>query len=181
MKDPTLEEMQEFSARLNELINNEKYVEAKKMLSEEFEIYPEEYFLVSMLSEVSLYLHEYSAALSYSEEAVRLCDTDFLVIFNYAWALVSNKKYREALKWCNKINSTRASVIAMDSEGARWARALKYDASYLTAVCHFHTGEKEKAVKELYFLLKKNLFKGCCPHFKKEEIEKTIEEFKKKM
>ncbi len=167
---------QRFSNKLNSLLRLNKFTEAREILLKEYKKYPDEYFLLTMLSQVCNRLNDYPNALYYSYRAISLDNEDILVIYNHIVSLVNNEKYEEGLKWSCNILEKSLNQISNNGEGIRWAKSIRNDTLYFHAICLYHSNQKKDAIASLIQLLRQRK-SGIYSDLSKSQILDTLEKY----
>lgn len=166
--------MQEVSNIINCYLDQNRLFDAKKILQDELKTYPNEYWLLTTLSNVFYELKDYNSALEFSERALSIESSDYLVINNHACILsVMEGKEEEAIELFKKIIFTELDKIAFGKygEGIRWAKSLVNDCRVRLALVYLSINEKLRAMKYLDDHLA-NRERGVFSNFTKKEILK---------
>lgn len=170
----TYKHKNDISNVINNYIDNNNWLDAKKTLQDELIIYPSEYWLLTTLANVYYELKDYKTALEFSEKALLIKPTDYLVLNNHACILsVTEAKEKEAIEFLEKIILTDLNEIAYgdNGEGIRWAKSIVNDCRVRLALVYWSINEKEKALQYLNEHLEKRE-KGVFSNFSKKEIIK---------
>lgn len=170
----TEKHMQEVSNIINCFLDQNRLFEAKKILQDELKTYPNEYWLLTTLSNVFYELKDYNSALEFSERALSVESSDYLVINNHACILsVIEGKEEEAIELFEKIIFTELDKMAFGKygEGIRWAKSLANDCRVRLALVYLSINEKLRAMKCLDDHLA-NRERGVFSNFTKKEIMK---------
>ncbi len=177
----TDEHMLEISNVINDYIENERWSDAKEILEKELLKFPNEYWLLTTLSNVYYELRDYEAALELSEAAFKIEPSDYFVLNNHACILsVIEGKEKEAIMLLKNIIDTDLNKIAFGEhgEGLRWAKSLVNDCRVRLALVYSSINENDKALKYLNEHIEKRK-RGVFSNFSKKEVFKkkqTIEE-----
>ena len=160
-----------FSNKLNDLFEEDKWLEAKAILEEEKEKYPNEYFLVTSLAKVCYNLKLYKEALSYAEKAMEIEPNDVLVIYDYGCALSALDRNEEAIKQWDRIIEMDIKEVAYGDfgEGLKWAKSIINDSRYRKAICSLEIGDKVEAKKLIETHLT-NRQRGVYSDFTKKQV-----------
>lgn len=170
----TEKHMQEVSIVINSYLDQNRLIDAKKILLEELNTYPNEFWLLTTLSTVFYELRDYNSALEFSERALSIESSDYLVLNNHACILsVIEGKEKEAIELLEKIIFTELDKIAFGEygEGIRWAKSLVNDCRVRLALVYLSINDKLKAMKYLDDHLV-NRESGVFSNFTKKEIMK---------
>ena len=170
----TFKHKQETSSLINKYIENDRWLDAKRILESELVTYPTEYWLLTTLSNVYYELRDYKKAFEFSEKALSIAPFDYLVLNNHACILsVLDGKENEAIKLLQRIIRSKLSKIAYGDhgEGMRWAKSLVNDSRVRLALVYLSNNEKTKALKYLNDHLE-NRERGVFSNFSKKEIIK---------
>jgi len=162
---------EDFSERLNALFDDEKWEEAKKLLKQEINKFPDEYFLLSSLSKVYFNLKQYENSLIYSEKAIEIEPNDPLVVYDYCCALSAVGRYSEAISQLNSIIAKDINEVAYGDhgEGLRWAKSIINDSRYRKAICLIELDEFEVA-KEIIIEHLSKRERGVYSDFTKKQV-----------
>jgi tetratricopeptide (TPR) repeat protein len=170
----TEKHMQETSGVINDYKKNNRWLDAKRVLEEELIIYPNEYWLLTTLSNVLYELKDYNSALEYSEKALNAEPSDYLVLNNHACILsVIEGKEKDAIELLERIIFTDSNKIEFGNhgEGMRWAKSLVNDCRVRLALVYLSINEKAKAIEYLNEHLEKRE-KGVFSNFSRKDIIK---------
>lgn len=166
--------MQKTSSIINDHIGHNRWLDAKNVLQKELIIHPNEYWLLTMLSNVYYELKEYDSALEYSEKALTAEPSDYLVLNNHACILsVIDGKEKDAIELLERIIFTDLNKVAYGNhgEGLRWAKSLLNDCRVRLALVYLSINEKNKAINYLNEHLEKRE-RGVFSNFLKRDIIK---------
>lgn len=139
----------EFSAKLNVLLGNEKWEEARKLIEKEIVKYPEEYFLHTSLAKVYFNLKSFDKAFNSALKAMDIEPNDPLVIYDYACTLYSLDKFNDAASEWNRIVKQDIGEILNSEfgEGVKWVKSIVNDSRFRMALCYIELGNKIKALE----------------------------------
>lgn len=166
-----------FKKKLEDLKAQRKWQELIVFLEENSRLYPNEYFIFTILSEVYCKIDNKEKALATSERAMAIEDRDILVLYNYAMSLVLNNRYSEAIVVFDRILNKRLKTVAYGhyGEGIKWTRSIFNDSRYLKGLCY----KKLDNHKEAYRLIKLHLSRrkrGIYSDFTRRHVLKTLNE-----
>lgn len=136
--------------KLNEQINNlldqEQWPQARKLLEEELKKSPEDHWVLTQLGVTYYEQRRYQKALQFflaSREIVPDCP---LTLWNLAGALDALGKSTSAVKiYTGLLKSKKSAKDDSCWESKAWTDALKADCMYRLGVCFQHLGRKQKA------------------------------------
>ena len=171
-------EMPAFQTTLDSLKSQKNWDELRDFLQEKAELYPDDYFILSQLSQVYGKLDDDRKELYYSQKAMELVpDDDELVIYNHGRALQDNEMYSEALPYFNMILEKSIEEIAYSEhgEGMKYAKGLYNDSLYMKGVCHMELGNKEEALHYIQLHLS-NRQRGQYSAFSRQEVIQCLNE-----
>ncbi len=167
--------MIEFEKKVEPLIKESKWQEARMLLFEAIKIYPDEYFLYSRISLTYYEEKNYKEALSYSSIAFSMEPKDPVVLWDYAGALSMTDQEEMAIKIWKQIIDMPLEELAYGvfGEGMRSAKSLYNDTLYRIGYCYFsinnfglakkflekHINNRRRGIPSLYTLssIKKEL------------------------
>lgn len=135
-----------FDSRLNQLFQEEKWTDARKLLERELEKNPASHWLLTQLG-VTLYeQRKYRDALEMFLASLRIVDDCPLTLWNLAGAMDALGNHAKAIKiytWL--VESKRTAKDDPCWESNQWTDSLKADCAYRLGVCFEHLGKKEQA------------------------------------
>ena len=167
--------MRETSDCINEFIQSDNWDQAEELLLKNIDLFPDEYWLYTTLSEIYSGKREYEKAFIYSKKAMEMNSTDILVIYNYAEGLLRFDKTWEAIKLFNRIINTDIEVIAYGKygEGMKYAKSKINDSIALLGYAYYDLKDNKRAQK--YFTQHlENRKRGIYSDFRKKQIEKAF-------
>ena len=167
-----------FQATLNYLRAKRNWDELRDFLQEKADQYPEDYFILTELSQAYRFVDNSRQALYYSQKALELVpDDDELVIYNHGMALQDNEMYSEALPYFNMILEKSIEEIAYGEhgEGMKYAKGLYNDSLYMKGVCYMELGNKEEALHYIQLHLS-NRHRGQYSAFSRQEVIQCLNE-----
>lgn len=173
---PSLEKMKDVSEDINEFIKNRDWSGAINLLLCNAEIYPDEYWPNTILAQMYMNKKQYDKALHYGSKAMDMNPDDYLVIYNYADALMYNGRLEEGIALMKKIVDENIFEIAYGpyGEGLKYAKRLVGDSLASIGYAYLEQGDVEKA--RMYF--KKHLAqrqRGIHSSFRKKIIERELD------
>jgi tetratricopeptide (TPR) repeat protein len=140
--------MNEKNKKLNQLLDNENWKEARNLLKKWLKIEPNDHWLLTRLSLTYYEDRNYKEALKYAKKANSLNPNCPLVLWDLACALYGKNKYYEAIKIWKKIISKGENKIAYGicSEGKKWAQSLINDSIYRIGFSYKKLGKYSIAI-----------------------------------
>jgi tetratricopeptide (TPR) repeat protein len=134
------------SLQINELFQQEKWLEARKLLEAGRERDPQNHWLLTQLGVTFYEQFEYEAARGIFLDSLKILKDCPLTLWNYAGTLDALGKHDEALPiYAWLIQSNRTAQEDPCWESAEWTARLKADCAYRVGVCFRHLGKKEEA------------------------------------
>ena len=171
---------EEFSINLNELIDDEDWELATKLILEALDKFQNEYYLWSMLAQMNYNQEKYIEALKFNKRAYLIEGNDPLVLYNYASSLAMfDNSIEEAVKIFTKILNENIKEIAYGEfgEGMKWARSIYNDSLYKLGECHLAMNNKKKAKQYITKHLE-NRSRGIYSDFSKKGVIKKLKQLR---
>jgi tetratricopeptide (TPR) repeat protein len=136
---------------INQLLNNENWEKARNFLFNWLEDKPESHWLLTRLATTYYEERNYIKALDYSEQALKIAPHCPLVLWDYAGTLDMLKKNEQALKIFKSLIRRGVQRMAYEEcgEGIRWARSLINDCRYRIGLIYARKGNYILAKKYL--------------------------------
>ena len=133
--------------RIETLIEQQKWPEARRAIQEELKNDPENHWLLTRLSTTYYEQGDYQTALAWVEKARERAPDCPLVLWDYAGTLDMLGREREALGvYCSLLQrGTRALVKDECGEGLDWALGLLTDCVYRAGQCLEDLKEPQRA------------------------------------
>jgi tetratricopeptide (TPR) repeat protein len=155
---PSLHNKREAVDRLETLENIrlvEKYhdkgqwEQAKSIAKNELRKYPNDVWLLAILSSAYHEQHTYKKAFQIIRKAIKIAPNEPLVMWHYAGTLDTLGNHKKAMHVYKKIIRKGIKRIAFKdtTEGIRWAKSLINDCRYRIALCYLDIGKKPLAIK----------------------------------
>jgi tetratricopeptide (TPR) repeat protein len=132
---------------IEQLIDEERWVQARKEILRELRAKPDSHWLLTRLSLTYYEQRQYATSLKYVEKAKELMPACPLVLWDYAGTLQMLGRHAEAIDAYNAITSQGVKRLAHGDcgEGLAWARGLVADSYYRISQCPDALGDKEQA------------------------------------
>lgn len=167
-----------FSKKLNSLYEKGKWNNAKKLLKKELLKFPNEYFLITSLAQVSYNLAQFEESLNYSQRALTIEPNDVLVNYDYGCTLAALDKNKEAIEQWELILEKGIDEIAYGKfgEGLKWAKSILNNTRYRKAMCLVEIRNVEDANRLIEEHLA-NRQRGIYSDFTKKQVlekQKTL-------
>jgi tetratricopeptide (TPR) repeat protein len=133
------------------LIEQEKWVDARRVIQEELQTDPDNHWLLTRLSTTYYELGDYEEALRWVQKAREIAPNCPLVLWDYAGTLDMLGREREALGIYHSLLQRGARAVAEDEcgEGLEWALGLLTDCVYRAGGCYEDLKDHRKAA-DLY-------------------------------
>lgn len=143
----TYKERREHSNKINQLIQEDKYSEARALILELLNVIPDDHWLLAQLSSTYYEEKQYDISLQYVEKALLLEPRCPLVQWHYAGALSMIGRYEDALNVYKRLIRRGVSRIAYGKcgEGLHWARSLINDCRYRAGLIYADMGDNATA------------------------------------
>lgn len=170
------------SKEIEELIELEKWDEARAVIRERLRKSPDDHWLFTRLGLTYYEQKQYRRSLYYTEKALAIAPDCPLVLWDYAGCLDMLKRTEEAISVYGRIINSGINRIAFGEcgEGKAWARGLIADCHYRLSCCYSDLDDLKKAVKELKMHLSLR-GPGCRSIYNIQNIRKELQIFEKKM
>ena len=171
------EETKRIDERLSLLKAESQWNNLKLFLVKMSKKYYNESFFLTELSNVCTKLEQLEEAYEYSRKAFELNSADYLVKYNYIFALLNLDRLDEAFVIIKQIKrvSTIHIAYSKSGEGLKWAKSIKNDTKYLEGVYYLKKGLLAKAQK-CFTLHLRNRRRGIYSDFTKRQVMKKINE-----
>ncbi len=133
------------------LIEQQKWVDARRAIQEELKKDPENHWRLTRLSTTYYEQGDYETALPWVEKARALAPDCPLVLWDYAGTLDMLGREREAIDVYRSLLQRGAKAIAEDEcgEGSEWATGLLTDCVYRAGQCFEDLKDRRRAA-DLY-------------------------------
>ena len=133
--------------RVETLIEQEKWADARQAIQEELKDDPANHWLLTRLSTTWYEQGDYQEALQWVEKARELAPDCPLVLWDFAGTLDMLGREREAIAVYRSLLERGAEVLAEDEcgEGIEWATGLLTDCVYRAGRCNEELGNRVKA------------------------------------
>ena len=161
--------------RIEDLIAQERWVDARKRIEQELETRPESHWLLTRLSTTHYEERDYSTALVFSLRAYGLAPNCPLVLWDLAGTLDALGNKQPAIDIYQRLLSRGVSGVANDEcgEGEVWAKSLLADCHYRLAGCYEDIGKWREAVAH-YEQHLKSLDAGVESIYAREDTESRL-------
>jgi tetratricopeptide (TPR) repeat protein len=156
--------------RVEQLIEQEKWTDARRAIEDELRTNPDNHWLLTRLSTTYYEQGDYDTALLWVERARALAPHCPLVLWDYAGTLDMLGREREALAVYRSLLQRGPQAIAEDEggEGLPWAVGLLTDCVYRAAACSADLKDRRRAA-DLYRLYLNLVDMGAQSIYPREE------------
>jgi len=130
--------------QIQSLFQNQKWIEARKLIQDELSRCPRSHWLLTRLSTTYYEEKRYKKALATSKRALKLDPQCPLILWDYACVLDMVGQEKEAIAVWKKLLRRGERALAFDNcgEGIRWARSLLNDCRFRIGVSYLDRGKK---------------------------------------
>jgi tetratricopeptide (TPR) repeat protein len=162
------------------LIEKEKYKEAKDEIILLLEEYPDDSWLLTRLSTTYYELFDYENALYYAKLAYAISPNDPLILWDYACALDMLQKHMEAIDLWKRILNLGIEEIAYGEygEGLKWGKSLYNDCNYRISMSYLDINQYKESIDYLNFHIEKRQ-RGISSLYSLREVKDKLKEIQK--
>ncbi|HAS39834.1 MAG TPA: hypothetical protein DCS93_05115 [Microscillaceae bacterium] len=180
MKAQELEEHKnEVTTLLHQYLDEGSWIKAQKLLENELKSFPNDFWILTNLSEIYYEQHHYDDALKFAEQALKVNNDNPLVLHNYASILdMKGETQRSIDIWLDLLNKGISYILKECGESKRWAESLLNDVRARLALSYSDLDNFNDALKYLKNHLD-NRKRGLPSNFTKKYILRKIKEFEK--
>lgn len=156
--------------------DNNEWDKAESILLDNLKLFPNEWWILTCLSQVNKSKRNYKIAYDYAKQAFEINSEDHICIYEYAESLLRNDETEKAISLLRKILRKGLNKIAYGryGDGLMLGKSKINDSVALLGYAYFDLKDNKKA--RYYFRRHlKNRRRGIYSNFTKKQIEKALE------